>query len=135
MLMSSSKALGVTPDCRPGFCRLPPLHVSGASFWCVGSCIITSVGMHTYVNMFTLQVLGQCCSLWYGFTIHLYAYCCFLYFAHSTSARSAETCWEINSVIAYVDCKACEELLLKGSTGVFCLRLAFSTLTYILTSL
>ena len=27
--------------------------------------------------MFTLQVLGQCCSQLYGFTIHLYAYCCF----------------------------------------------------------
>ena len=48
MLMSSSKAFGVTPDCRPGFCGLPPLHVSGASLGCVGSCIITSVGIHTY---------------------------------------------------------------------------------------
>ena len=56
----------MTPGCRPGFCGLPPLHVSGASIWCMGSCIITSVGIHTYVNMFTLQVLGQCCSQLYG---------------------------------------------------------------------
>ena len=89
------------PGCIPGFCGLPPLHVSGASFWCMGSCIITSVGIHTYVNMFTLQVLGECCNQLYGFTIHLYAI--FLTaasctFAYSTSARSAETCWEINSM-------------------------------------
>ncbi|KAL5474547.1 hypothetical protein EMCRGX_G026508 [Ephydatia muelleri] len=59
-----------------------------------------------------LAVLGQCCSQLYGFTIHLYAiFYCFLYFAHSTSARSAETCWEINSVIAtsgfYIACFHC----------------------------
>ena len=30
----------MTPGCRLGFCGLPPLHVSGASFWCVGSCVV-----------------------------------------------------------------------------------------------
>ena len=85
----------MTPGCRPGFCGLPPLHVSGASFWCVGSCIITSVGIHTYVNMFTLQVhvLGQCFSQLHGFTIHLDAITAAS--CTSTSPRSAETCWEI----------------------------------------
>jgi len=75
---------------------------------------------------------AQCCNQLYGFTMHLgvcnFLHCCFLYFAHSTSAGSAKTCWKINSVIAYVYCKACQELLWKGSTGVFCLGLSFSTL-------
>ena len=56
MLMSSSKAFGVTPGCRPGFCGLPPLHVSGASLGCVGSCIISSVGIR---KKFLAKNLGQ----------------------------------------------------------------------------
>ena len=33
----------MTPGCRPGFCGLPPLHISGANFCCVGSCVVTHV--------------------------------------------------------------------------------------------
>ena len=57
--MWQSKAFGVMPGCRPGFCTSLIESMSVIKF--KRSC-----------EMFTLRVLAQCRDQSYGFTTHLY---------------------------------------------------------------
>jgi hypothetical protein len=105
---------------------------------CIHDCTCPPINWHAWCTSRCIFILSFSCQERIAAVIKAIITCMQFFFTAASCTLHLHSVQKLigksNTVIAYVYCKACQELHWKRSTGVFCLRLSFPPYSSVMTT-